>query len=388
MHEAFHLKNHFYTKLEAFTLFEDFTVDRHYKDLPDSWFVVMTDIKGSTKAIQEGHYRDVNLIGAASIIVATKVNGTRDFPFVFGGDGATLLISPDVIDELMNRLAALRDLARRNFNLELRVAKVPMRELRELSKKIEVAKYQLTQGCTMAMMRGEGLQTAEYLIKNHPSRYEHQPQSKAEADLTGLTCRWKPTPSRNGKIFTLIIQSRQDNQKIFEKIMKDFKLIFPDGFDSYNPAENKNGKYKSILENIKSEIRFYKNPFNLSFIQRILEIIPAFFIFNFKLNIAGTQEYVKATKSHSDFIKFDNTLRMVIDCDESKISQLKSLLTEMHQRGDIFFGTHEADEAIMTCFVEGLNQGEHIHFIDSGSGGYALAAIQLKDQMKKAISPN
>jgi hypothetical protein len=288
----------------------------------------------------------------------------------------------------MNRLAALRDLARRNFNLELRVAKVPMRELRELSKKIEVAKYQLTQGCTMAMMRGEGLQTAEYLIKNHPSRYEHQPQSKAEADLTGLTCRWKPTPSRNGKIFTLIIQSRQDNQKIFEKIMKDFKLIFPDGFDSYNPAENKNGKYKSILENIKSEIRFYKNPFNLSFIQRILEIIPAFFIFNFKLNIAGTQEYVKATKSHSDFIKFDNTLRMVIDCDESKISQVKSLLTEMHQRGDIFFGTHEADEAIMTCFVEGLNQGEHIHFIDSGSGGYALAAIQLKDQMKKAISPN
>ncbi len=381
------MSNHFYTKLEAFTLFEDFTIDSHYRELPDSWFVVMTDIKGSTKAIQEGRYRDVNLIGAASIIVATKVNGSRDFPFVFGGDGATLLIGPDVIDELMNRLSSLRDLARANFNLELRVAKVSVKELIHLNKKIEVAKYQLSHGCSMALMRGDGIQTAEYLIKNHPEKYEYETQSKTEADLTGLTCRWKPTPSKNGKIFTLIIQSRKNELMIFEKIIKDLKLIFPEGLDSYNPADHQNGKYKSILENIKNESHFYKNPFNLSFIKRILEIIPAFFIFNFKLNIAGAQEYVRATKSHSDFIKFDNTLRMVIDCDEGKISQVKRILFEMYQSGEIFFGTHEADESIMTCFVEGLNQGEHIHFIDSGSGGYALAAIQLKDQMKKAISP-
>ena len=239
----------------------------------------------------------------------------------------------------------------------------------------------------MALMRGEGIQAAEYLIKNHPQKYEYETQSKTEADLTGLTCRWKPTPSRNGKIFTLIIQSRKNELMIFEKIIKDLKLIFPEGLDSYNPADHQNGKYKSILENIKNESRFYKNIFNLSFLKRILEIIPAFLIFNFKLNIAGAQEYVRATKSHSDFIKFDNTLRMVIDCDESKISQVKRILYEMYQSGEIFFGTHEADESIMTCFVEGLNQGEHIHFIDSGSGGYALAAIQLKDQMKEAISP-
>jgi hypothetical protein len=169
--------------------------------------------------------------------------------------------------------------------------------------------------------------------------------------------------------------------------MMDFKSIFPDGFDSYNPAHNKNGKYKSILENIKNEIRLYKNPFSISLFKRILEIIPAFFIFNLKLNVAGTQEYVKETKSHSDYIKFDNSLRMVIDCEEDIILRVKSYLLKMFQDGDIFFGTHEADESIMTCFVEGLGQGEHIHFIDSGSGGYALAAIALKDQIKNAISP-
>jgi hypothetical protein len=42
----------------------------------------------------------------------------------------------------------------------------------------------------------------------------------------------------------------------------------------------------------------------------------------------------------------------------------------------------------MTCFVEGLNQGEHFHFIDADEGGYVMASIQLKDQIKKASAPN
>jgi hypothetical protein len=38
----------------------------------------------------------------------------------------------------------------------------------------------------------------------------------------------------------------------------------------------------------------------------------------------------------------------------------------------------------MTCFVEGLGQGKHIHFIDAENGGYTSAAIGLKKQMKSA----
>jgi hypothetical protein len=44
----------------------------------------------------------------------------------------------------------------------------------------------------------------------------------------------------------------------------------------------------------------------------------------------------------------------------------------------------------MTCFVDGLNQGQHIHFMDAENGGYAMAAIELKKQMTtlKSTSPN
>ena len=36
----------------------------------------------------------------------------------------------------------------------------------------------------------------------------------------------------------------------------------------------------------------------------------------------------------------------------------------------------------MTCFVDSTQQGEHLHFIDGGDGGLAVAAKQLKSQIK------
>ena len=36
----------------------------------------------------------------------------------------------------------------------------------------------------------------------------------------------------------------------------------------------------------------------------------------------------------------------------------------------------------MTCYVPSFSDGKHVHFIDGGDGGYAIAAKQLKQQMK------
>lgn len=89
-------------------------------------------------------------------------------------------------------------------------------------------------------------------------------------------------------------------------------------------------------------------------------------------------------QTHSDFRKFDDTLRMVLDCSLEEIFSIKSYLQSRYEAGEIFYGTFETDSSLMTCFVEGLGQGQHIHFIDSENGGYASAAIQLKQQIKDA----
>mgnify|MGYP000920253281 CR=1 FL=1 len=82
----------FYDELESFSEFHRLGEGRHYKPLPQDWCVVISDIRGSTKAIEAGRYQDVNTLGAASIAAVQSLFYGHDLPFVFGGDGASFLV--------------------------------------------------------------------------------------------------------------------------------------------------------------------------------------------------------------------------------------------------------------------------------------------------------
>ena len=379
-------EDHFYLNIPFFTTFNEITNDKNFFSLPDSWNVVITDVKGSTLAIKEGRYREVNTVGAASIVVARKVMSKKEFPFIFGGDGATMLIPTSQIDAVLRELNGLKALAKQNFQLDLRVGKVKMSELSLRGEKIEVAKYEMSKGCRIAILRGEGVNIAEKLIKENIELDDTLLPSNATADLTGLTCRWKPIPSSRGRILSILIEAKSDKQNTYRKILQKLDLIFPEGIETLNPAITDLGRYKSITQCIRDEIRYQENMFSFSFFKRLIEIIPAFFVFNFNIPIPGIKRYLSQIETHSDFRKFDNMLRMVIDCSQEKIDTLKIYLDSLFQNGEIFYGLHESDCSLMTCFVEGINQGEHIHFMDAEGGGYTAAAIQLKDQMKKATT--
>jgi hypothetical protein len=59
-----------------------------YTPLPQDWMVGMADVVASTKAIAEKRYKAVNMAGAAVIAALANAMQGREFPFVFGGDGA------------------------------------------------------------------------------------------------------------------------------------------------------------------------------------------------------------------------------------------------------------------------------------------------------------
>src|SRR5271168_5422730 len=65
-----------------------------YTPLPEDWTVGIADVVQSTKAIAEKRYKAVNMAGAAVIASVTNALGAREFPFVFGGDGASFAVSP------------------------------------------------------------------------------------------------------------------------------------------------------------------------------------------------------------------------------------------------------------------------------------------------------
>src|SRR5687768_9034991 len=68
---------------------------KYYVDPPPSWMIVICDIQGSTTAIANGKYKEVNFVGAACIMAMVNALKGISIPYVFGGDGATLLIPGD-----------------------------------------------------------------------------------------------------------------------------------------------------------------------------------------------------------------------------------------------------------------------------------------------------
>lgn len=80
----------FYSGIPVFRGFTSLMDPALYSPLPDDWSVGVADIVDSTKAIAAQRYKAVNMAGAAVIAAVTNALEGREFPFVFGGDGASL----------------------------------------------------------------------------------------------------------------------------------------------------------------------------------------------------------------------------------------------------------------------------------------------------------
>jgi len=82
----------FYNELESFNNFAEFVELGEYAAFPDDWMVMISDVQGSTRAIEASRYKDVNMVGAATITAILNVCGDIEVPFVFGGDGGILIV--------------------------------------------------------------------------------------------------------------------------------------------------------------------------------------------------------------------------------------------------------------------------------------------------------
>ncbi len=57
----------FLQKIPSFDDFIHVSDESYFLPVPEDWSLILTDIKGSTKAVQSGRYQEVNMVGAARI---------------------------------------------------------------------------------------------------------------------------------------------------------------------------------------------------------------------------------------------------------------------------------------------------------------------------------
>ncbi|TBC73589.1 DUF3095 domain-containing protein [Rhizobium leguminosarum] len=312
-----------------------------YEPLPDDWLIGITDVVSSTAAIRSGRYEDVNYAGASVIAALGNAWGSFDFPFVFRGDGAAFALPPQGIMAATSALRQVASFASTDLDLNLRIGLLTVREIRAGGRDVRIARYAASENATYAMFTGGGLKWAEQQIRN--GRYLVKPgRYAAKPDLTGLSCDWTPFPSQRGEILSLLVEpSDHISSEVFAALAKRVLAVFDTAprqshpLPAGVPLSGDSGK---------------------------------------QVDAKGWSEVAAS----SDFRKFDDGLRLTLDCTPEQIDRVEAILVPARARGEINFGLHRQSHALMTCLVPSGSADSHLHFLDGMGGGYARAAEMME----------
>jgi hypothetical protein len=385
----------FYARLPVSRRFIELTNSRNFKSVPRDWYILISDIVGSTKAIEAGRYKDVNLLGACSIIAVLNIAGEIEIPFVFGGDGAAILIPPCLYVKARDALLATRQRARVEFGMKLRVGSVPVVDVIAAGYDIKIAKFWVSDNYYQAAFTGDGLSYATDLIKNSETAETYQyrnPMRELKADFSGLECRWQDIPSEHGETVSLIVKATstnsENNNKTYRVVIEQILSIYKNE-ESLNPIAKKylklafNYKYlrPETLMRAKSSKFLHRIPY---FSKILLENFIGLLLMTFKVTLAGVDwgVYKENALAATDYKKFDDMLRMVITINKSERRKLTNYLEKKYKEEKLVYGLHISDRALMTCLVFERN-GRQVHFVDGADGGYALAAKEMKQKLSE-----
>jgi hypothetical protein len=351
-------------------------------DVPDSWHVVITDIKGSTQAVNEGRHEEVNLIATGSIV--TVLNIAFDLgihiPFFFGGDGATFMVPDVMIGQVMESLIGFKDQVMEKFSLNLRAGSVPVSEVYRAKHLIKLAKYRNTENFVIPIVTGHGLAYAENEIKARIDENNKDHFIPRQPDLNGMQCRWDriSPPAGNPEIITLLVSCKdlQSQTRTLADILSKIEELFGP-FNCRQPISVEELKLKSTFKQLKTDFKHSESKRKWqSFISTWLNNIYCHLYFRTDSGRAYLERIVKM----SDTLVIDGRINTVISGTVAQRKKLLQFLDKLEIDGSIIYGSHLSSASVMSCYVQNPEYG-HIHFVDGAEGGYTQASQILKRKL-------
>src|SRR5271155_415048 len=226
----------FYGTIPVFRGFARLMDPSLYVPLPSDWSIGVADIVESTRAIAEARYKAVNMAGAAVIAAVTNALDGREFPFVFGGDGASFAVSPDDLERAREALAATATWVKEDLDLVMRVALVPVAAVRAQGLDVRVARFGPSPNLSYAMFSGGGLGWAEAAMKRGGFAGTVAP-SGTQPDLTGLSCRFEEIPSARGLILSVLVLPVQGaDPDAYRRLIEDIVALVERSPDQGRPV--------------------------------------------------------------------------------------------------------------------------------------------------------
>ncbi|CCD98907.1 DUF3095 domain-containing protein [Bradyrhizobium sp. STM 3809] len=370
----------YYASIPVFRGFSRLMDPQLYKPLPDDWLIGTADIVESTKAIADRRYKAVNMAGAAVIAAVTNALEGREFPFVFGGDGASFAVGPDDASAAREALAATARWVSDDLELSMRVALVPVGAIRARGQDVRVARYGPSANLSYAMFAGGGLGWAEAAMKRGEFAIPPAPPGTLP-DLSGLSCRFEEMPSARGLILSvLVLPAAGAEPQAYRRVIEDIITLTERTPEAGRPVPPGGPALQWPPQGLDYEVRASRGPGIVRWVRVLGRTLFVYAIMRFGISIGGfvPDLYRQQVVENSDFRKYDDALRMILDCTEQLAQELERRLSAAASQGIVRYGLHRQASAMMTCFTPSAIRPDHVHFIDGAQGGYASAATALK----------
>jgi len=379
---ASHDPDPFYASVPIFRGFPSLMDPALYQPLPDDWTIGTADIVQSTRAIAENRYKAVNMAGASVIAAVRNALGGRDLPYVFGGDGASFAVPPADLERTGDALAATAAWVEGELDLAMRVALVPVAAVRAAGLDVRVARFAPSPDVTYAMFTGGGLGWADAAMKRGLFAVPPAPPG-ARPDLAGLSCRFAEMPARRGLILSLlIVPAEAADPAAFRALIEDVVALVEASPEQSRPVPA-NGppiRWPPPGAGLEAHVGAAATPLLLRRVAALAWNSFVYLVLRVGRPVGGfvPERYMREVVANSDFRKFDDALRMILDCTPGLADTIEARLAAAAAAGTARYGLHRQDAALMTCFVPSPMERDHVHFVDGARGGYASAATALK----------
>lgn len=379
----------FYLGITVFRDFRKLMDDANYQPIPDDWMIGIADIVDSTSAIRRNEYKSVNAAGAAVIAAVTNALSHQSFPFVFGGDGASIAIASENLNSARDAMSATATWVRDVFQLEMRIALVPVSAIRAHGQDIRIARYGPSPDVSYAMFTGGGLSWADTAAK----RGEFAVQLNLDGalpDLSGLSCRFQKMHSKHGVILSIIIiPTLIGSHESFRSLIENLIAMIEASNQAGSPVPERGPSLRWPPEDW--DIALHARTRGPAIFRKMwIQIYAVFSYLAMRYGVPfghySPNRYLRELVANTDFRKYDDGLRMTLDCSEEVADHIEQSLNSAVRENVAYSGLHRQNEALITCFTPSTSRSDHIHFIDGANGGYALAALALKSRQSAKSS--
>lgn len=375
----------FYDTVPVFDRFAGIMDAGRYRPVPDDWVLGLADVVQSTAAIAANRYKSVNMAGAAVIAAVANALDHRDFPFVFGGDGASFAVAPSDAESARAALAATATWVREELDLTMRVALMPVRVIREHGHDLRVARFGASPDVSYAMFSGGGTAFGDAAMKR--GDFAVTPAGAGTyPDLSGLSCRFSEMPSLRGVVMSVVIvPGTSSDDPAFQALIGDIVQLVERSPDRSRPVPDGGPALHWPAKGLDLEVRATRRG-RPPWLQRLWLYGFTGFVYlmmTYKIGLGGfiPERYIQQVVDNSDFRKYDDGLRMVLDCSVELADTIEQRLELAAASGVARYGTYRQNSAMMTCYTPSPTKSSHVHFVDGAHGGYTLAARALKTAM-------